>query len=178
MPSESALVVLVPEAESLVESFRKRYDPGAANGVPAHVTVLFPFKSPDLLTDDVISTLRKLFSKIPSFSVSFVESRRFPDLLYLAPVPPQPFQHLTEVVVKNFPDTLPYGGEFKEIVPHLTVAEADNPEQMDPIAADFHRQAKGKLPFKIKVDTISLMDNENGHWRVREQFPLRTESDK
>jgi 2'-5' RNA ligase len=178
MPSESALVVLVPEAESLVESFRKRFDPAAANGVPAHVTILFPFKSPDRLTAETIATLRSLFSKIPAFSVSFVESRRFPDFLYLAPVPPQPFQQLTETVVKNFPDTLPYGGEFKEIVPHLTVAEADDPQQMDPIAAEFHKQARGKLPIKIKVSSISLIDNENGQWCVREKFPLSAADNK
>ena len=40
---ESALVVLVPEAEVVVKSFRDQYDPLAANGCPAHVTLLYPF---------------------------------------------------------------------------------------------------------------------------------------
>lgn len=40
---ESALVVLVPEAEALVKSFRDRHDPSAAAGVPAHITLLYPF---------------------------------------------------------------------------------------------------------------------------------------
>jgi hypothetical protein len=36
--NESALVV--PEAEPLVKPFRDRYDPSAAAGVPAHITLL------------------------------------------------------------------------------------------------------------------------------------------
>jgi len=43
---ESALVVLVPEAEAWVHSFRDRYDPSAAAGVPAHVMLLYPFRPP------------------------------------------------------------------------------------------------------------------------------------
>jgi hypothetical protein len=46
-PIESALVVLVPEAEVLVKPFRDRFDPLAAAGVPAHITLLYPFKHPD-----------------------------------------------------------------------------------------------------------------------------------
>jgi hypothetical protein len=42
--NESALVV--PEAEPLVKPFRDRYDPSAAAGVPAHITLLYPFKQP------------------------------------------------------------------------------------------------------------------------------------
>ena len=48
---QSAFVVLVPEAEPWVKDLRERYDPIAAVGMPAHITVLFPFIPPDLLTD-------------------------------------------------------------------------------------------------------------------------------
>lgn len=41
---ESALVMLVPQSEALVRSFRDRYDPSAAEGIPAHITLLYPFK--------------------------------------------------------------------------------------------------------------------------------------
>ena len=56
---ESAIVALISEAENLVEPFRRRYDPSAAAGVPAHVTILYPFKPPHALTDDVIESLRR-----------------------------------------------------------------------------------------------------------------------
>ena len=40
---ESALVVLVPEAEAIVGRLRQRYDPSAAVGMPAHITLNYPF---------------------------------------------------------------------------------------------------------------------------------------
>jgi hypothetical protein len=43
LTSESALVVLVPEAEPLVGPFRERYDPSASAGMPAHITINYPF---------------------------------------------------------------------------------------------------------------------------------------
>jgi hypothetical protein len=50
-PTESALVVVVPEAEAAVNAHRRRLDPAAAWGVPAHVTVLYPFAPPHTLTE-------------------------------------------------------------------------------------------------------------------------------
>ena len=39
-PTETALIVPVPEVEPIVGRFRDRYDPAAADGIPAHVTVV------------------------------------------------------------------------------------------------------------------------------------------
>jgi len=40
---ESALVVLLLEAEAIVGRSRQRYDPSAAVGMPAHITLNYPF---------------------------------------------------------------------------------------------------------------------------------------
>jgi hypothetical protein len=66
--SRSALAVFIPEAEPLVKPFRDRFDPSAARGVPAHVTVLFPFKPPQDLTPAVEEVLAGLFSAVPCFT--------------------------------------------------------------------------------------------------------------
>ncbi len=42
----AAVLVTVPEAESLVAPLRERFDASTALGVPAHITVLFPFMPP------------------------------------------------------------------------------------------------------------------------------------
>jgi 2'-5' RNA ligase len=172
MSFESALVVLIPEAENLVKSFRDQYDPFAAAGFPAHVTILYPFKSPDELTAEVITTLQDLISRQPSFQVSFREFQGFPDTLYLAPLPAEPFRHLTEVIVDRYPDTPPYAGAFAEIVPHLTVAKVSDIRTLDKIAEEFREVARRKLPISARVNVVSLMDNLSGSWKVRAQFPL------
>jgi 2'-5' RNA ligase len=175
-PIESGLVVLIPEAENLVESFRQQFDPSNAVSVPAHVTILYPFKSPDQLTDKIIATLRELFLKMPGFTSSFSSIQHFPNGLFLAPEPVEPFCQLTEAVVKVFPETPPYGGAFQEIIPHLTIAQVSDLQQLDEISANFSEVAKGKLPIIAKVDTVSLMENSSGNWKTRAQFSLRTGS--
>ncbi len=172
MLSESALVVLIPEVESLVKSFRDQYDPSAAVGVPAHVTILYPFMPPDELTTDVVTTLQDLISRHPSFTVSFQKFQEFPDVLYLAPIPAEPFQHLTESIVSKYPETPPYGGAFAEIVPHLTIAQASEDQRLDKIADEFREISPTKLPIHARVNTVSLMDNSSGYWKIRAQFSL------
>ena len=174
-PLESALVAVIPEAEVLVESFRNQYDPSAALGVPAHVTVLYPFKSPGEITTDVSDGLEEIFSKFPGFSVSFIESGRFPGVLYLAPAPEESFRRLTSMVTNRFPETPPYSGQFSDVIPHLTVAQVADPQQLEKIAADFERVARDLLPIQASVREIALLDNESGTWRVRRRFALDTD---
>ena len=173
---ESALVVLIPEAEVLVKSFRNRYDPQAALGVPAHVTVLYPFKSPRELTVEVIRNLDELFAKFPGFSASFAESRRFPGVLYLSPEPVETFRHLTGIVTERFPETPPYGGEFADVIPHLTLGQLSDPQKLEEVAAQFELAAKGRLPIQAWVKEIALLDNESGRWKVRARFALGMET--
>ena len=40
---ETALVIAVPEAEPLVSDWRAQHDWSAQRGVPAHITLLYPF---------------------------------------------------------------------------------------------------------------------------------------
>ena len=41
--AETAIVVLVPEAEPLVGAFRRNHTAEGAHGMGAHVTLLYPF---------------------------------------------------------------------------------------------------------------------------------------
>ena len=174
MPNESALVVLIPEAERLVEIFRKRFDPSAAVGVPAHVTILYPFKCAEEITNDITTTLRELFLQLPGFTTSFSTIQQFPDALFLAPEPAEPFRQLTEAVFKAFPDRPPYGGAFKEIVPHLTIAQVNDIEKMNEIASEFQAAAKGRLPIHARVEAVTLMENSSEQWQTRVRFSLRS----
>ena len=176
MSFESALVVLVPEAEFLVAAFRNQYDPSAAVGVPAHVTVLYPFKPPPELTADIIQSLEDLFSGFPKFRASFAELGRFPGVLYLAPEPVEIFHRLIRLVTKRFPETPPYAGQFAEVIPHLTVAQVNDSEQLENIATDFGQQATECLPIPASINQIALLDNESGLWRIRREFYLGKES--
>jgi hypothetical protein len=169
---ESALVILAPEAEALVRSFRDQYDPSAAEGMPAHITVLYPFKPPYELTPSSLTALQSLFTRFSPFAFSLVELRRFPDVLYLAPTPEEPFKELTRVVVEHFPETPPYGGAFAEIIPHLTVAQLADQARLNDLGVEVGAIARAHLPVQVRTTEVALMDNAQGRWQVRAKLRL------
>ena len=169
----SALVVLVPEAEDLVHPFRTKLDPSAAQGMPAHITLLFPFKQSDEIDASVQDELRACLARFPRFHFSLTTIRRFqPGVLYLAPDPDVPFREITRAIWDRYPETPPYGGKFTRTIPHLTVAQVEGQELLDPVAEAFMRASEGRLPIRSTAAEIALMDNRSGCWQVRYLFPL------
>ena len=172
LPSESALVVLVPEAEPLVGRFRARHDPAAANGVPAHVTVLYPFLPPSKITTQVEGTLTEVFSAFGAFETTFNETGQFPGVLYLIQSADGRFRRLTEAVIARFPETPAYAGKFSAIIPHLTVAHADDPARLAEISSELEAAAKSAFPIVSSVRDIVLLEEQGRRWRVRQRFAL------
>jgi 2'-5' RNA ligase len=171
MPSESALVVMVPEAEPLVRPFRARHDPSAAAGVPAHITLLYPFLAPDAVDARVRDGLRALFSGFAPISFALASIRRFPDVLYLAPDPDEPFRQLTLAIWRRY-QTPPYGGKWPDIVPHLSVAQIADAAQLDRVADEFAPAAARQLPITADASVVTLLENRSGRWETCEIFDL------
>jgi hypothetical protein len=169
--SESALVVLAPEAEPLVRDYRMEFDPAAALGVPAHVSVLFPFLPPALVAA-ARPRLAALFAEFDPFDYTLAALGRFPGVLYLSPEPAAPFQALTRRVAEVFPDYPPYGGKFKDIVPHLTVAELADAARLDEVAARFQAACGPHLPLALRAEAVVLLDHDDGVWRANATFRL------
>ena len=168
----TALVILVPAAESLVQTFREKYDPSAAAGMPAHITLLYPFKHPDQVNDLLLDDLRMLFSSHARFQFSLVGTRGFPGVLYLAPEPSVPFKKLTRAIATQYPETPPYGGAFPDTVPHLTVAERASSQELMSIEEEFSRVSAGRLPIHAAATEVCLMEKRGGRWRNHTSFAL------
>ena len=169
---QSTLFVPVPEAEPWVKDLRERYDPTAAAGVPAHVTVLFPFISPDLITDSDLARTIETFQRFRPFEFRLEQVGRFPESLYLAPEPDEPFILLTEAIAREFPEYPPYGGKFTKIVPHLTVANRS--AELSTIAETELSEIMKELgPIHAVCNVVELYENSSGHWRWAQSFPLK-----
>lgn len=171
-PNESALVVLVPEAEAVVRSVRDRYDPAAAVGMPAHITLLYPFKPPHEIGAAVLDALRQCLARYAPFHFSLAVTRRFPGVLYLAPEPDEPFRRLTLAIWDRYPETPPYGGRHSDIVPHLCVAQLADEQQLDRVEGEFIRGSEGKLPIHAIAAEVALMGTKSGRWQVRAKLGL------
>ena len=169
---ESALIIAVPEAELLVKEWRERFDWSAAQGVPAHITILYPFMPPSEITPDVVADLRELFAQFAAIEFTLPETRRFPSVLYLAPSPTEPFKALTAATVERYPNYPPYGGEYADVTPHLTIADRLEAEQLDALEHEFRQQRDAQLPVKARAGEVLLIDNTLGRWETKQSFEL------
>jgi len=172
--ANSAIVILVPEAEACVGGFRARHDPSAVAGMPAHVTLLYPFIAPAMLDEEQRDALKVCVAGFRPFAFSLSEVCRFPShLLYLAPEPANAFRELTMAIWKAFPDYPPYGGRHPDIVPHLSVAQAASDDEINRISQAFAPQFERQRPIRAVAQQVLLMDNAGGRWRTRQDFLLR-----
>ena len=170
---ESALVILVPEAEPLVRPLRDRFDPSAALGVPAHITLLYPFIAPERIGADTLDAIAACFRGFAPIAFSLTEVRRFPtETLYLAPAPDEPFRNLTRTIWDRFPETPPYGGAWPDIVPHLSIGRFADAGELERVADEFIRASQTALPIRAHASTAVLLVNNTGRWVVGTTFKL------
>jgi 2'-5' RNA ligase len=166
----TALVVLVPEAEAVVGRLRDELDPAARLGVPAHVTVLYPFVPASEVVDDVVARTAALYRSVPRFRHDLVRTGWFGDeVLWLAPDAGEDFRSLTGRVWAAFPDHPPYEGRFDDVVPHLTVADHGPVGTMR--AAE--RALRDRLPISAVARAVTLLvEQTSGRWSPAMSFPL------
>lgn len=177
-PTESAVIIPIGPAEDLVAEHRRDLDLASSWGVPAHVTVVYPFVPPSQLDSLVINRLAAVIGAVPSFDCTFSRCGWFGDeVLWLAPDPDQAFRDITIAVTKEFPDYPPYGGAFKDVVPHLTIGELrrGTVAQLRAAEADVAR----RLPFSARIDHALLIAGTSGpnSWHRVAMLPLGVDTD-
>ncbi|MEU0407433.1 2'-5' RNA ligase family protein [Streptomyces griseorubiginosus] len=159
----SILLVPVPEAATALRAWRgTSVHPG---GVPAHVTVMYPFLPAHTIDGLVEAELARITASVPPFSFRLTEVGRFPGVLYLRPVPAEPFGELVDLVMRHWPAYQPYGGQYPEFIPHVTMAEDETAHQ-DP------ERLKPLLPIACQARQVSLMTESVRGWHTRNCFPL------
>lgn len=149
----------MPEAEPVVGAIRLAHDSSAALGVPAHITVLFPFLPAAKLDE---GALRDLIARFPAFDFTLDRVEQFEDgHVWLHPEPSWRFADLTAAVWQRWPEAPPYEGAFDEVIPHLTVSET-------PLELEI------ALPIGCHAHEVVLIEQSevDGKWAVRNRFEL------
>ena len=166
---ESAILLEVPEAEPLVGALRLEGDHSAQLGVPAHVTLLYPFvDDPD---EGVVEELRFFFERVESFDLDLTSVGHWPEVVYLAMDQADVVHDLIEALVRRWPGCPPYGGMFsvEEVVPHLTVVDTPDAALRERAAAE----VSTGLPLRAAVREASLwLHGGDDRWRELARFPL------
>lgn len=174
-PDRTALLVVCPAVEPVVRHHRRRYDAAARVGVPAHVTVLYPFVAPAEVTRVVRERAAAVAAATAPFDLVLRRTAWFDEtVVYLAPEDPDPLVALTAAVTAAFPGHPPYQGRHPQTVPHLTVAH----HQPRPVLREVERAVLPVLPVHQPVTAIELWTGPRptthgqARWRRLETFPL------
>jgi hypothetical protein len=154
--SATTLILPVPSADGVLQESARE------PGIPAHITLLYPFLAGRSIDGDTEAALASLLLEIPAFDFLLPEIGRFPGVVYLAPDPAERFVALTEALVARWPEQQPYGGDYPEIIPHLTVG----------YGAPIPDGLAERLPLTARAEEVWLMSRTAGRWECRRSFPL------
>ena len=169
--AESAFIVHVPEAEPCVGALRERFDASVKLGVPAHITVLAPFMSPERIAEPVLQRIREALGEVAAFSFTLAQVGRFSATAYLAPEPSELFIALTQSLARAFPEYPPFGGAFETIVPHLTVAHG-SASAAALAAVELTAAMRTHGSVACRCTSVALLENSSGLWKEMHVFNL------
>jgi 2'-5' RNA ligase len=142
----------------------------AADGLPAHLTLLYPFVGPERFDGRLRAALATLASATPAVDYRLVGAARWPDTVYVAIEPVDPFVALQAELQAAFPEFPIYGRPIGfGFVPHVTVAEG---EAIDDAAIRAER-AWSALPQTRRAAAIEVIAlPPAGRWRPVWRIPL------
>ena len=138
--------------------------------IPPHVTVLVPWVAEP--TDDDIARLRAALSAVEPFELSFPIAGQFPNgTAWLKPEPFDTVRSLLHSVFAAFPECPPYGGEFPDAHPHLTISSS---AQGGPAVVAEANAALAATPAPtVQLTELGLWrEDRNGVWTQFDAVPL------
>ena len=75
LPMESSLLLVIHEAEAAVRRYRILHDLAAQVGVPAHITVAYPFKPTGAMGEADLARLGKVIAATPAINIERASTR-------------------------------------------------------------------------------------------------------
>jgi 2'-5' RNA ligase len=150
---EAALLVLVSEAESLLDEYREHFPRSDDLALPAHITINYPFRDGLRLQEDESLRLEELVGAVPPIDFALRNVGRFEDVVYLVPTPAAPFQRLSRQIAQAFPHSPPYEGEFQKIIPHLTIVQLPDRDELLKIETDLRQRLQRRGPLEARAES-------------------------
>ena len=153
-PSEWSAVIVRAQLQAGLEGLRRRCVEDATDGLPAHLTMLYPFVAPERLTRSVRSAIDDVSLRHEPFSYTLSGRAIWPDTAYVAVDPVAPFIALQADLAAAFPAFPIYGTEATfDFVPHVTIAEGRSIDD----AATLESPAWASLPRAARASALEVI---------------------
>lgn len=162
--AQSTLLVPVPEVEPLLGSLRGVVV--GADGLPPHITVLYPFLPVGQLDESVAAAVAEVVAGHQAFDFALTGLGTFPGVVWLRPEPAQPFLELGDAVLARWPTLSRYGGRYAEAVAHLTVARGR-------LRRSWRARIEAAVPVMARARAVvAMIERPGGNWELWRRFPL------
>src|SRR4051812_1102840 len=167
---ESALVVVIDNAEPFDAVRRGVGGETFELGIPFHVTLLYPFAPREELSEELLADLRSFFAAWPPFEFDLARIAVWPDVVYAVPEPDAELRRCMQALFDRFPQWPPYAGVHPDVVPHATLGEEADAAAVLP---EIERRVAPHFPRRCQARDVALLEeSEPNRWRERERFPL------
>ncbi len=166
----TAILIAVPELTEFTDRWRSvSYSPARPTAaltelIPPHVTVLIPWlRDPE---PEDVQRLEDVVAAVEPFELCFSTAGQFPNgTAWLRPEPFDRVRELIATVLAAFPECPPYGGEFPDPQPHLTISSS---AQGTPalVAEAQAALASEEIPT-IRLDDLTIWrEGDDGIWQL------------
>lgn len=167
----SVLAVPVPALDDVVRERTACYDASFVSADPgfvhAHITLLAPWVRRPSAAD--LARVAGIAEAAGPFAVRLAQVGEFLDgVLYLRPEPDSQLRELTSRLVAAFPQFPPYGGQYGDVAPHLTLDR----RSATVTPATVRASVRHLLPLTVTVDRIDLQWWANHDCRRLHTWPL------
>ncbi len=168
-PSEASAVIVRARLPAPLERLRRASVSDAAAGVPAHLTMLYPFAAPARLGADVRAAVAAVAGRHGPFDYRLAGRAVWPDTVYVRVEAEAPFVQLQADLARAFPAFPIYGTDATfEFVPHVTIAEGKGIAG----ATEGH-PAWASLPRAGRAEALEVIARgSDGRWRRIWRVPL------
>jgi 2'-5' RNA ligase len=164
------LMVNCREVDPYVAPLRDRYDPSAARGLGAHITLLHASLPAGGLDAGMIVRFSGVVGTAAAFPYRIGGVARFPGTLYLAVEPAAPFAALHEQLKSAAQLTQP-GGRSPPFVPHISIVRKGTGDDA-PVEAELTAMLGRHGPIACHCSEVELLENSAGRWRSVQHFAL------
>ncbi|WP_343975456.1 2'-5' RNA ligase family protein [Kribbella koreensis] len=172
----TAILIAVPELTEFTDRWRSvsfssaRPTAALTELVPPHVTVLVPWLQ-DPSPEDV-QRLQDAVVDIEPFDLCFKTAGQFPNgTTWLRPEPFDQVHDLVATVLAAFPECPPYGGQFPDPHPHLTISSSDRGGPG--LVAEAQAALEAEEVPAVRLDDLTIWrEGDDGIWQLTGSVPL------
>ena len=133
------------------------------------MTLLYPFVGPAGLDASIRRKIASVAARHPPFDFTMTGPARWPDTIYVAVEPIEPFVRLQADLAAAFPAYPIYGeGSDFEFTPHITVADGQAVKGENSMRSE----AWAALPMLARAAWLDVIATDGAKWDLVWRLPL------